>query len=187
MAYSPEEKKQRAKEAKRKWRDTNPEEKKQKALEATRRWRAANPDRANELARASQKKWRAANPEKHRAWAKEWKRKNYSRYIANHTAWRKSNRDHVNAYRRAQHYKQTYGMTIEERDKMLAAQGGVCAASGCNNPGNKAGWVIDHCHDTGRIRGILCQPCNLSIGFAQESAEKLRRLAMYIEASQCQP
>jgi len=42
---------------------------------------------------------------------------------------------------------------------------------------------IDHCHTTGRIRGILCKACNTALGFAKESPDRLRSLAAYIEAS----
>ncbi|MGZ5095548.1 MAG: endonuclease VII domain-containing protein [Burkholderiales bacterium] len=79
---------------------------------------------------------------------------------------------------RNRHFKSRYGITLEERDAMLAAQEGCCAA--CRTALSDK-WVIDHCHTTGRIRGLLCQPCNLILGHARDSTEKLRCLIVYLE------
>lgn len=52
-----------------------------------------------------------------------------------------------------------YGITPEQYDEMLARQGGVCALCGVamERP------VVDHCHQTGRVRGIICHPCNIKL------------------------
>lgn len=52
-----------------------------------------------------------------------------------------------------------YGISIEQRDEMLAAQGGVCAI--CKDKPARA--VVDHCHYTGLVRGILCHACNIKL------------------------
>jgi len=52
-----------------------------------------------------------------------------------------------------------YGITPEQYDGMLARQGGVCALCG----GTMERPVVDHCHQTGRVRGILCHPCNIKL------------------------
>ena len=59
---------------------------------------------------------------------------------------------------------------------MLVAQGGRCAACGTREPGTKKGWHVDHCHETGAVRGILCHHCNVGIGKAKDNIETLRAL-----------
>ena len=82
------------------------------------------------------------------------------------------------------HYIRLYGITIADRDAMLVAQGNVCAACGSPDHGNKLpgwGWSTDHNHITGIVRGILCCPCNLTLGNAREDTKRLRLLALYLE------
>jgi hypothetical protein len=68
---------------------------------------------------------------------------------------------------RAKMYRK-YGITIEEYDAMYADQNGVCAI--CNQPeslmlrGAIKRLAIDHCHETGKIRGLLCFSCNTALG-----------------------
>jgi Recombination endonuclease VII len=162
------------------------EEKKTKAREATRKWRANNRERANALARASQKKWREENPELHRARAKEWKAQNIERFQYTRAKWRKEQRDHLNAYRRKQHYKNKYGLTIEQRDALLAAQDHCCAVCSARDPGNKIGWVVDHRREPFKVRGILCHFCNLALGNVKDNTETLHKLIHYLEKHKCQ-
>lgn len=73
---------------------------------------------------------------------------------------------------RAFHLKQKFGLTIEEYDAMVETQGGVCAI--CSGPPRGPGsdnglFHIDHCHDTGAIRGLLCGPCNVALGGFNDS------------------
>jgi hypothetical protein len=73
----------------------------------------------------------------------------------------------------------TYGITIEQYDALLIAQGGRCAV--CRGSGDGKPWHVDHCHDTGEVRGILCALCNRGIGHFRESADLLRAAANYLE------
>jgi len=83
--------------------------------------------------------------------------------------------------------KHRYKITIPERDKMLSDQGGLCLI--CSRPinfdrtaGSKDTTAnIDHCHSTGKVRGILCWPCNVGIGKLQDNPKYLRIAAEYIE------
>lgn len=77
-----------------------------------------------------------------------------------------------------------YGITPEEFDTMLAAQNDRCA--GCGRTAEEAGgrWPrlhVDHCHRTGRVRGLLCHGCNVAIGHARDNPQTLRNLAAYLE------
>lgn len=73
-----------------------------------------------------------------------------------------------------------YGLTQEQYDDMLAAQLGQCAICQTDQPGRK-GWAIDHCHETGLVRGILCNSCNLGLGLFRDSGDALLSAALYLE------
>lgn len=79
-----------------------------------------------------------------------------------------------------------YGITLEQMKSMLESQGGLCAACGTAGFGIR-GPVVDHCHQTGTVRGILCTPCNTSIGLCGDSPDILRAVARYLESSQPNP
>ena len=75
-----------------------------------------------------------------------------------------------------------YGLTEEQFGKLLADQKGLCAL--CQEPlyGSKGrSPVIDHSHETGEVRGILHNNCNIGIGMFQDDADKLRLAAAYLE------
>lgn len=81
-----------------------------------------------------------------------------------------------------------HGLKAGEPEAMLAAQGHMCANEGCKStdPGHPYGWHIDHCHATGKVRAILCRPCNLALGHAKECEKRLIGLASYVK-SHCRP
>ena len=67
---------------------------------------------------------------------------------------------------RARQLKHRYGITIEEYDKMLISQNNGCAICGketAYNSGEKR-LHVDHCHITGKVRGLLCSQCNTTLG-----------------------
>jgi len=77
--------------------------------------------------------------------------------------------------------EQRYGITREEYEALLDKQGGVCAI--CGN-GCKTGQrlAVDHCHETGRVRGLLCKSCNLHIGIL-ERHEWVAKAQEYLDGS----
>lgn|SRR5262245_9040289 len=77
-------------------------------------------------------------------------------------AWYKSNRHRYRGYS----LKYNYGITAEDFDAMLAAQEGKCAGCGAVFEG-ACRAVVDHCHATGKVRGLLCHGCNLTVGFLE--------------------
>lgn len=72
-----------------------------------------------------------------------------------------------------------YGISLEEYNILLVSQQGCCAV--CKEKPSKQRLHVDHVHSTGKIRGLLCQACNVSIGKMKESPELLRKLALYVE------
>ena len=83
----------------------------------------------------------------------------------------------------------SYGLTVDQYDEMLTAQGGVCAI--CNLPETHVSSFtkkirrlsIDHDHKTGKIRGLLCSSCNRAIGLLGDDAERIKAVLTYLEKS----
>lgn len=75
-------------------------------------------------------------------------------------------------------YKNKYGITLDEYNKMLEKQKGLCANSYC---GSNLRLSVDHCHDTGIVRGILCNTCNLALGQIDDNKRRLKGLIEYLE------
>lgn len=109
-------------------------------------------------------------------------------------AWQQANREQLQAYRRlrreepevkarerAGHLKRKYGITLEQYDEMLAAQGGVCAVCG-REPRDDISLHVDHDHETGALRGLLCFRCNNSLGDLGDDPDLLRRAASYLDS-----
>jgi len=78
-------------------------------------------------------------------------------------------------YRTAIIREQKYGLTPERYKEMYESQGGLCAL-GCGRPIQ----CVDHCHDTGATRELLCKKCNSAIGFVNDDAMVLIRAAEYV-------
>ena len=71
-----------------------------------------------------------------------------------------------------------YGLTEDDVHSLQASQGGRCAI--CRGFGAGRRLVVDHDHDTGDVRGLLCHKCNLGVGFLCDSELLVRRAADYL-------
>ena len=78
-------------------------------------------------------------------------------------------------------YKKKYGISIQEYDELLAAQGGCCKICGTDTPNGQGRFVIDHNHTTGEIRGLLCSTCNTGLGNFFDNPQFLKNAATYLE------
>lgn len=77
--------------------------------------------------------------------------------------------------------RRKYDMPIEEWDRRLADQGGCCAI--CRQPPPQGiRLTVDHDHDTGAVRGLLCGACNTGIGRLGDDAERVAAAAEYLRA-----
>lgn len=100
---------------------------------------------------------------------------------------------------RAAHLWAKYRLRPEQYDAMRERQGYRCAVCGTHEddlqplrtgrprvngepPAESFRLVVDHCHATNRVRGLLCTGCNTAIGHAKDSAKTLRAAADYLEA-----
>lgn len=79
-----------------------------------------------------------------------------------------------------------YGITLDDYEKMIIFQNGVCSI--CNKSERRKGkngkilpLNVDHCHKTGKVRGLLCHLCNVSLGGFQDSEEILLKAINYLK------
>jgi len=106
---------------------------------------------------------------------KEYRRKHGDKMRMQNLRWQKENKER----RRAHHLKHRHGITLDEFNEMVVGQDGVCAICWAEmDPPH-----VDHDHKTGRIRGLLCQKCNMALGLLADSRESLARALLYLEVS----
>lgn len=94
-------------------------------------------------------------------------------------------------YRNYDLYKK-YRITLDEYNQMFKQQHGVCAI--CKNPETRidkrinrvSNLAVDHCHDTNKVRGLLCHACNAMLGQAGDSIDRLRSGIEYLSLHQSQ-
>lgn len=81
-----------------------------------------------------------------------------------------------------------YGLTIEEYERLLESQNGGCAICGgysTHSHGEKrTPLVFDHCHETGKFRGLICNQCNRAIGMMGDSADRIEKVARYLREAE---
>lgn len=85
---------------------------------------------------------------------------------------------------RERHLIRKYGVSLSDYDNMLRSQGGKCAI--CLKPEAeqfKSVLHVDHCHNTGVVRGLLCRGCNHMLGAISDDVKALYRAISYLEAS----
>jgi hypothetical protein len=78
-----------------------------------------------------------------------------------------------------------YGVTLDAYNEMFESQGGVCAVCArpetrLNRSGDIAPLAVDHNHNTGEVRGLLCRDCNIAIGHANEDITRLTKMIQYL-------
>jgi hypothetical protein len=109
-------------------------------------------------------KWAKENPEINRENAKKWNRENRERFNENKRRSAKNNPDSCKNIQ----LRNKFGITLEEYKNILAKQKGCCAICGekCRTGKDLA---VDHNHKTSKVRGLLCQGCNIGLGQFKES------------------
>ena len=81
----------------------------------------------------------------------------------------------------------TYGLTVEKYDAMLVKQGSVCAlCDGAETNIKKTHLCIDHDHNTGKVRALLCDRCNRGIGAFGDNLDLLEKAVLYLQKHQCE-
>ena len=111
--------------------------------------------------------WKASNREKVRAWNRA-----YSKRM------RKERPEQLALYELRARLKREYGVTIEWRNSKREAQNNICAI--CGGPPGTLGLAIDHNHNTGKVRDLLCCQCNTGLHKMERDIEWIRKAAAYL-------
>ncbi len=116
--------------------------------------------------------------------SRKWQSKNPEKCSTKTRRWREKNKDRDRLIRRRSVLKKQYGLTPEKVEEMFEIQGRKCANPGCDSisPGRKGwDWSVDHNHTTNKVRGILCNGCNTSLGLLKEDGRKIAGLIEYLK------
>jgi len=122
----------------------------------------------------ARQKARQKTPE-HRAYQRRYYEQNKERILKKTRAYAQANKVHLAEVKRLTTLKNLYDTTPEEVEQMRESQAGICAICFRERP-----LVIDHCHTTGRVRGLLCRVCNSSLGGFQDSTTVLESAKLYL-------
>lgn len=83
---------------------------------------------------------------------------------------------------RKKYIEREFGIKYEQYDQMLEEQKGVCAICGCPETKPNAKYLaVDHNHETGIVRGLLCNNCNRALGLLKDNKEILQNAIKYLE------
>lgn len=123
--------------------------------------------------RSRAKRWAANNKEKRNAYMREWNRKSIEKDELAHRLKARNAR-----------LRRKYGVTLRQYDALLKAQGGRCAL--CDRRPEQERYKVlhvDHCHYTGKIRGLLCNAHNLSIGRLGDTEKSISMVLSYLQGN----
>jgi Recombination endonuclease VII len=95
--------------------------------------------------------------------------------------WKDRNPEKIRIKSRLQQLRK-YGLTPESFDELLKNQGGcgICKIKDCKDSAGR-GFHIDHCHQSSKVRGILCNRCNLMLGHAKDNIATLEAAIQYLK------
>ena len=133
---------------------------------------------------AKSKKYRERHREAFNAYHRAWQTANAERLSARKRERRAADPDKAKHVYRRDNLRRKFGITPHEYELLLNAQGGVCAI--CKRPSpNGRRLAVDHNHNTGANRGLLCGACNMAIGLLELDPnwcdKAINYLSSYIE------
>ena len=130
------------------------------------------------------KSWRIRNATQHKEVVKKEHQKNKARYLERSKEWFAADPSRQINKR----IKRTIGLgqlSIEVYEQMLKEQNHQCAICGSSPNGKRL--VIDHDHDSGHLRGLLCEKCNLGLGLFRDNIFILELAAQYLKDTKALP
>lgn len=135
-------------------------------------WKASHP----EATRKSFTKYNEAHRDQTNAYLADYRGANRELLNSKAKVYNANNREKI----RASYIKRKYGMTLEEWDALFEEQCGGCAI--CKQPLEAVKkLVIDHCHNSSKVRGLLCSNCNTGLGLFKDNPESLQAAIEYLK------
>lgn len=107
---------------------------------------------------------------------RRWRKGNLERDRRNHRSYAKANREKIASYSRNYRLLKAHGITELQYRGLVKAQDGLCAICRAVT----AELDVDHCHKSGKVRGLLCNSCNVGIGHLRDSIEILQSAIAYL-------
>lgn len=142
--------------------------------EKNREYRKENPETVKE----SNKKWRENNKETFNAKQRRHAQKHPEKIKERWDSWYEDNKERVKFNK----IKRIYGLSKEEYNRILKEQNDCCFICLCHKQTLPyETLVIDHCHKTGKIRGLLCSHCNTALGLFKDNKDSLQRAIQYLQ------
>lgn len=119
-------------------------------------------------------------PESKKRAGRRYRRRHRASINAHRREWRKNNPEKVLTAR----LREKYRISLDHFKFLLEVQNNRCALCSAPLHSNlgRNGFVVDHSHQTGKVRGLLCRPCNNVLGQARDNPEVLRKAAIYVES-----
>lgn len=129
-------------------------------------------------ARKIAQKVRRTNPEKMRAYQRKWGSREENKKKKHETVlrWRLRNPEKYHE----QSLKKSTGITVNQYNQMFVDQQGCCAICGIPKSDLSVKLFVDHDHQTGEIRGLLCKQCNFALGNVKDSVVVLKKAIIYL-------
>lgn len=112
---------------------------------------------------------------------REWRRKNPERNAALIAASKAKDPERYKRVKVSARLLKVYGITLEQYDAMVAAQKGLCGICGKPELRGDHRLAVDHCHESGNVRGLLCRACNQALGTFGDTIAGLKLVMAYLE------
>ena len=121
---------------------------------------------------AYQRAWMKQHPEKAKQYRDTYRAKNHDKYLAAQRVLNIRNKAKYADYR----LQRKHGITLGDKILLISQQDGRCAICKTRKPTH-----LDHCHKTGKIRGVLCPQCNHALGLFKDNSQWMKQAITYVE------
>ena len=143
------------------------------------------------LKKAQKHRYYIKNQERLRAKQKKYREEHRDQVRMINKKYQETHRDKVHGWnnkynvahkkeKHSKHLQRSYGISLKDYDALLDAQGGRCLICQTLDSTPHGRFCVDHCHKTGKIRGLLCVRCNSGLGHFKDSPDLLLTAAKYL-------
>ena len=114
---------------------------------------------------------------------KQYYKDNRDRIRAKTKKWQTDNKEKVSKSNFEYKLKNRYNITPKQLEVMYEEQDNSCKICNIHKDDTKIGLVVDHCHKTLEVRGLLCHSCNVSLGHLKDDTELLYKAIQYLKTN----